>query len=56
LKVKLKAIAKDGEIREYVMSHYLLLYACSDTTIYLLAIRHRRQLSVDFQSLWPALP
>ncbi|OIQ68605.1 hypothetical protein GALL_498020 [mine drainage metagenome] len=56
LKAKLKAIAKDGEIREYVMSHYLLLYACSDTTTYLLAIRHLRQLSFDFQSLWPELP
>lgn len=56
LKAKLKALAKDGEIREYVMSHYLLLYARFDATIYLLAIRHHRQLSFDFQSLWPALP
>lgn len=56
LKAKLKALAKDGEIREYVMSNYLLLYTCLDTTIYLLAIRHHRQLSFDFQSLWPALP
>ncbi len=52
LKRKLKAIAKDGEIREYVMSHYLVLYARFDTTIYLLSIRHHRQLSFDFQSLW----
>ncbi|BCO27082.1 hypothetical protein MIZ03_1969 [Rhodoferax lithotrophicus] len=57
LKVKLKAIAKDGEICEYVMSNYLLLlYVCFDTTIYLLAIRHHRQLSFDFQTLWPAMP
>ena len=56
LKAKLKAIAKDGEIREYVMSHYLLLYARVDTTIYLLSIRHHRQLSFDFQSLWAAKP
>jgi hypothetical protein len=54
LKRKLKTLAKDGEIREYVMSHYLLLYARFDTTIYLLSIRHHRQLSFDFQSLWPA--
>jgi len=53
LKRKLKAIAKDREIREYVMSHYLLLYARFDATIYLLSIRHHRQLSFDFQSLWP---
>ena len=56
LKRKLKAIAKDGEIREYVMSHYLLLYARFDATIYLLSIRHHRQLSFDFQSLWPVSP
>ena len=54
LKRKLKTIAKDGEIREYVMSHYLVLYARIDTTIYLLSIRHQRQLSFDFESLWPA--
>ena len=54
LKRKLDAIARDGEIREYVMKHYLLLYARFDTTIYLLSIRHHRQLSFDFQALWPA--
>ena len=55
LKRKLKSLtslAKDGEIREYVMSYYLLLYARFDNTIYLLSIRHHRQLSFDFQSLW----
>ena len=52
LQRKLKAIAKGGEIREYVMSHYLVLYARFDSTIYLLSIRHHRQLSFDFQSLW----
>ena len=52
LKRKLKAIAQDGEIREYVMTHYLLLYARFDTTVYLLSIRHHRQLSFDFQALW----
>lgn len=56
LRARLKAIAKDGEIREYVMSHYLLLYARFDATIYLLSIRHHRQLSFDFQSLWAAKP
>jgi plasmid stabilization system protein ParE len=52
LKRKLKAMARDAEIREYVMSHYLLLYARLGTTIYLLSIRHHRQLSFDFQSHW----
>jgi hypothetical protein len=53
LKRKLENIGKDGELREYVWSHYLLLYARFDTTIYLLSIRHHRQLSFDFQALWP---
>ena len=55
LKRKLKSLSEDGELREYVMSHYLVLYARFDTTIYLLSIRHHRQLSFDFQSLWPVL-
>jgi plasmid stabilization system protein ParE len=57
LQRKLATLAKEGEfnaeIREYVMSHYLLLYARFDTTIDLLSIRHQRQLSFDFQALWP---
>lgn len=52
LKRKLNVIAKDGEIREYVMSHYLVLYARFGVTIYLLSIRHHRQLSFDFQAQW----
>jgi len=52
LKRRLHDVGNDGEIREYVMAHYLLLYARFDTTVYLLAIRHHRQLSFDFQSLW----
>ena len=49
---KLKAIGKDGQLREYVLSHYLLLYARFDATVYLLSIRHHRQLSFDVRSLW----
>ena len=52
LKRKLNVIAKDGEIREYVMSHYLVLYARFGAPIYLLSIRHHRQLSFDFQAQW----
>lgn len=50
---QLESLAQDGELREYVMTHYLLLYARIQGTIYLLAIRHHRQLSFDFQGLWP---
>jgi plasmid stabilization system protein ParE len=49
---QLAALAKDGELREYVMTHYLLLYARLKGEIYLLSIRHQRQLSFDFQALW----
>ncbi|WP_293660540.1 type II toxin-antitoxin system RelE/ParE family toxin [Rhodoferax sp. OV413] len=52
LKRKLHALAADGEIREYVMSSYLLLYLRLPHEVYLLAIRHQRQLSFDFQSIW----
>lgn len=48
----LTSLAEDGELREYVMSHYLLLYARIKGTVYLLSIRHQRQLSFDFQALW----
>ena len=51
---QLNALDKGGELREYVMTHYLLLYARIKGTVYLLSIRHQRQLSFDFQALWPA--
>ena len=50
---QLDALAKDGELREYVLAHYLVLYARIKGTVYLLSIRHQRQLSFDFQALWP---
>ncbi len=56
LKHKLDALARDGEIRECVMSHYLLLHTRFDATIYLLSIRHHRQISFDFQPLWAGEP
>ena len=51
---QLYSIAKDGEVREYVMTHYLLLYANIGGAVYLLSIRHQRQLSFDLASHWPA--
>lgn len=50
---QLGSFATDGELREYVMTHYLLLYARINGTVYLLSIRHQRQLSFDFETLWP---
>jgi ParE toxin of type II toxin-antitoxin system, parDE len=52
LKKQLHAIGKNGELREYVFSDYLLLYARFDPADYLLSIHHHRQLSFDFRGLW----
>ncbi|MBW7901727.1 MAG: type II toxin-antitoxin system RelE/ParE family toxin [Rhodocyclaceae bacterium] len=53
LKEKLTALTPETEaIREYVLKHYLMLYAVVGGTIYLLAIRHQRQLSFDFEGHW----
>ncbi|MDA7418504.1 type II toxin-antitoxin system RelE/ParE family toxin [Xenophilus arseniciresistens] len=42
-------------LREYLHGDYLLLYTVPDAagTVYLLSIRHHRQLSFDFARLWP---
>lgn len=44
-----------GALREYLHGDYLLLYTAvdADATVYLLSIRHHRQLSFDFARLWP---
>lgn len=42
-------------LHEYLHGDYLMLYTATeaDATVYLLSIRHHRQLSFDFASLWP---
>ncbi len=42
-------------LREYLHGDYLVLYVPMDdrATVYLLSIRHHRQLSFDFARLWP---
>ena len=55
LRNKLAALTCDPDaVREYVLSDYILLYAHVESIIYLLAIRHHRQLSFDFESHWDA--
>lgn len=41
-------------MREYLHGDYLVLYTATDAnaTVYLLSIRHHRQLSFDFARLW----
>ena len=53
LRAQLLALTTDPEaLREYVLKDYLLLYAQIGGAIYLLAIRHQRQLSFDFEGHW----
>lgn len=42
----------NGELREYLLPDYLVLYARYAETIYLLSIKHHRQLSFDFSGHW----
>jgi plasmid stabilization system protein ParE len=52
LRKQLDGLGRSSDIREYVLSHYLVLYAITETTVHLLSIRHHRQLSFDFEDLW----
>lgn len=52
LRTQLDGLGGNSDIREYVLSHYLVLYAVTEMTAYLLSIRHHRQLSFDFADLW----
>jgi plasmid stabilization system protein ParE len=42
-------------LREYLHGDYLMLYSAveANATVYLLSIRHHRQLSFDFARHWP---
>ncbi|HEU0234508.1 MAG TPA: type II toxin-antitoxin system RelE/ParE family toxin [Gallionella sp.] len=51
---QLQSKLHDGELREYLIADYLVLYAQFGEAIYLLSIKHHRQLSFDFESLWPS--
>lgn len=51
---RLNAMGEGSKLREYATKHHLLLYAQIKDTVYLLSIRHHRQLSFDLASHWPA--
>jgi len=56
LRAKMKAVLADPDgLREYVMDHYLVLYVQIHDNIFLLAIKHHRQLSFDFEAHWTAV-
>lgn len=50
---KLQSLNADrAALREYILDDYLLLYVPIGSTLYLLAIKHHRQLSFDFNAQW----
>ena len=49
---RLRARLGEGELREYVMKEYLVIYLREGEAVYLLSIKHHRQLSFDFDQLW----
>lgn len=53
LKKRLADLTTDSSsLREYVMDNYLVLYATISDVVYLLSIKHHRQLSFDFDAQW----
>ena len=51
LRAKLAAVMLEPDgLREYIMDNYVVLYAHIDASVQLLAIKHQRQLSFDFEA------
>lgn len=47
-----RRMGQGAELREYIFGDYLLLYTRRGATLYLLALRHHRQLSFDLLEHW----
>ena len=52
LTAQLVAIAATGCLREFIMEDYILLYAAFPDGVYLLSIKHHKQLSFEFKAWW----
>ncbi|WP_288108577.1 type II toxin-antitoxin system RelE/ParE family toxin [Limnobacter sp.] len=54
LQAKLAALAGSSlnSLREYVMKSHVVLYVQVEDTLYLLSIKHQKQLSFDFEGHW----
>jgi hypothetical protein len=52
LRKKLAQMGGDNDVRQYTMENYFILYAIMNEVIYLLSIKHHKQLSFDFSHLW----
>ena len=46
-------LGPESSLRQFVFGDYIILYAVRPDAIYLLAIRHHRELSFDFTGHWP---
>lgn len=49
---QLEARIGDTTLREYIVGDFLILYGARGQTVYLLSIKHQRQLSFDFPAHW----
>ncbi|HWS74467.1 MAG TPA: type II toxin-antitoxin system RelE/ParE family toxin [Quisquiliibacterium sp.] len=52
LRARLGSLEEGAELREYLMAEHLVLYLVAGARVFLLSIRHHRQLSFDFEALW----
>ncbi len=43
----------DAEVRQWIEGDYVILYLVRGGSIFLLSIKHHRQLSFDFAGHWP---
>ena len=49
---RLESALGRGGLREYLAGDFLILYAIRERTVYLLSIKHHRQLSFEFSAHW----
>lgn len=52
LRQRLQGLGLGQELREYLLRDYWVIYTKSVDAVYLLAVKHHRQLSFDFAWLW----
>jgi hypothetical protein len=48
----LSKLPDQSELREYISGDYIILYLNNETTLFLLSIKHHRQLSFYFENHW----
>jgi len=49
---KLQEQLGNTQLREYIHDDYLILYAASNRQVFLLSIKHHKQLTFDFKEIW----